>query len=101
MRPNEKWHTREVEQLAKAFLTMKNANETARFLRDLLTIKEIQTFAQRWQVACLLDSGKSFKEIEKISGASSATITRVNQYLHYGEDGYQTALQRIKASKKS
>ena len=96
MKPADKWKNKEAKELCRAFTKCKTPDEVANFLRDLLTINEIQTFAQRWQVAQMLDAGKNFKEIEKKSGASSATITRVNQWLNYGMDGYRTVIKRIK-----
>lgn len=95
-KPIDRWKTPQVKDLSKALLKLKTPNEVTDFLRDLLTVKEIETFAQRWQVARLLDEGESFKVIQQKSGASSATIARVNQWLQHGMSGYRAVLDRLK-----
>lgn len=95
MQPAQQWNTKLTKDLCQAINSLKNPDEVANFLRDILTVKEIQAISQRWQVARLLHQGKSFKQIEEISGASSATIARVNQWLNYGMDGYKTVLKRM------
>ncbi|MCA9381900.1 hypothetical protein KC660_00650 [Candidatus Dojkabacteria bacterium] len=78
------------------FTTIANLNdleEVANFMRDLLTIKEIDTLSSRWRAARLLQQGVPYTEIEKQTGLSSATIARVNQYREYGMGGYKKALE--------
>ena len=76
--------------------TLRDADEALRFLRDLCTVNELREFAARWEVARLLDAGTSYHEISDRTGASSATISRVNQWLRYGRDGYRLVLDRQK-----
>ena len=80
--------------LAAAVSELRDADEALRFLRDLCTVNEIRELAARWEVARLLDDGVSYHEISEQTGASSATISRVNQWLRYGRDGYRLVLDR-------
>lgn len=82
------------ENFFRAVLSLKNENECAAFFDDILSIKEIQDIVQRYEVVRLLDKGKNYNEISELTGASSATITRVNKCLHYGNGGYRTVLDR-------
>lgn len=77
-----------------AVLSLENKDECAAFFDDICTIKEIQDIAQRYQVAILLSKGLNYNEISAATGASSATITRVNRCLNYGNGGYKTVLDR-------
>lgn len=77
-----------------AVLSLENKDECAAFFDDICTIKEIQDIAQRYQVAILLSKGLNYNEISAATGASSATITRVNKCLNYGNGGYKTVLDR-------
>ena len=81
-------------ELGVAIATVRDADEALRFLRDLCTVNELREFAARWEVARLLDAGTSYHEISDRTGASSATISRVNQWLRYGRDGYRLVLDR-------
>lgn len=81
-------------ELGVAIATLRDADEALRFLRDLCTVNELREFAARWEVARLLDGGTSYHEISDRTGASSATISRVNQWLRYGRDGYRLVLDR-------
>lgn len=67
-----------------------------RFSEDICTVSEIQAMAQRFYVARLLDEGRTYQEISVATGASTATISRINKCLEYGADGYKTALGRLK-----
>lgn len=87
---------RELDQLFNAILTLQDLEECYRFFDDLCTINEIQSLAQRLEVARLLKSGQKYHEIEKETGASTATISRVKRCLNYGNDGYQMVLERLK-----
>ncbi len=94
------WQTQNLMDLCQAFLLLKHEDEVSHFLRDLLTMQELDTFAQRWQVARMLHQGKHFAAIEKATGASSATITRVNRWLKAGEHGYADVLAKIDSTTK-
>lgn len=87
----------ETRALAEAVASVGDADEALRFLRDLCTIRELQELGQRWHVARLLDDRVSYDEIHRRTGASSATISRVNQWLRYGRDGYRQLLDRTSA----
>jgi len=87
-----------VDRLCLALLTLRSIEECYRFLEDLCTINEIKALAARFEVARLLSAGKTYEEIERATGASSATISRVRRFLEYGADGYKTALRRLKTS---
>ena len=65
------------------------------FFDDICTIQELEALAQRLEVACLLNEGKSYIDINKATGASTATICRVSKCLNYGEGGYATAIERL------
>ena len=80
--------------LIKALLSLENEDECTRFLEDLCTIKELDSMAQRFCVARLLKEGNTFQEIVEKTGASSATISRVNRCLNYGDGGYNTAIEK-------
>lgn len=84
------------DHLFEAILTLKTVGECYRFFEDACTIKEIQEIAQRFEVARLLAEGKSYPVIHEETGASTATICRVNKCLQYGDGGYRTALERLK-----
>jgi TrpR-related protein YerC/YecD len=90
----DRWITDETRELATAIATLRDGEEVLRFLRDLCTVNELREFAARWAVARLLDEGVSYHDISERTGASSATISRVNQWLRYGRDGYRLVLDR-------
>ncbi|HSK92455.1 MAG TPA: YerC/YecD family TrpR-related protein [Candidatus Angelobacter sp.] len=90
----DRWITDSTRDLAEAVASLRDADEALRFLRDLCTVTELREFAARWEVARLLDHGTSYHEISERTGASSATISRVNQWLRYGRDGYRLVLDR-------
>ena len=90
-----KLHTPEVERLVKAILKLETEEECFSFFEDICTIKEIQDMSQRLQVAEMLNQNKSYAEISKATGASTATISRVNKCLMYGSDGYRLALEKM------
>ena len=81
-------------ELASAVASLRDPAEALRFLRDLCTVNELRECAARWEVARMLDAGTSYHEISERTGASSATISRVNQWLRYGRDGYRLVLDR-------
>ena len=81
-----------------AVLSLQTAEECQAFFKDVCTIKELQDLTQRLQVAVLLDQGKNYQEISKQTSVSSATISRVNRCLVYGDGGYRTVIDRMKKS---
>lgn len=84
-----------VDELYEAVLLLKNQEECYRFFDDICTVKEIQSLSQRLKVAKLLKEHKTYNEIEEITGASTATISRINRCLQYGSDGYKLILERL------
>lgn len=82
--------------LYETILTLKDVDECKRFFRDLCTVAELKAMEQRFEVALLLDDGMIYNDILERTGASSATISRVNRALHYGSDGYKKVFPRIK-----
>lgn len=85
----------ENDNLFKAILQLKTVDECYRFFEDLCTVAEIKSMAQRFEVAQKLEVGESYADIAKQTGASTATISRVKRYLHYGADGYRLILKRM------
>lgn len=96
----DRWMSEATRELASAVATLRGGDEALRFLRDLCTVNELREFAARWEVARLLDAGTSYHEISERTGASSATISRVNQWLRYGRDGYRLVLDRQARSRR-
>lgn len=87
------------DELFEAILQLDNLEECYRFFEDICTVKEIQSLSQRLKVAKLLQENKTYSEIEEITHASTATISRVNRCLVYGADGYKLILNRLNQSK--
>ena len=85
----------ETEKLCKAILSLKSEEECKDFLEDICTIKELQALAQRLEVAQLLSEKKTFSEIVEKTGASTATISRVNRCIMYGTGGYSHVLGKM------
>ncbi|MDI6601685.1 MAG: YerC/YecD family TrpR-related protein [Thermoanaerobacteraceae bacterium] len=90
-----------VDELFEAILELKDVEECYRFFEDLCTVNEIKEMAQRLQVAKMLRQKKTYVEIADKTGASTATISRVNRYLNYGSDGYNIILDRLEHNQKS
>ena len=84
-----------MQQFFRAILTLKTEDEVRKFFDDVATIKEVIDLSSRLEVARMLSDKKVFSEISKETGASSATISRVNKCLAYGEGGYETVLSRM------
>jgi TrpR-related protein YerC/YecD len=80
----------------KAILTLETVEEAMQFFDDLCTVSELQAMEQRYQVAVLLNEGLIYNDILEKTGASSATISRVNRSLQYGADGYAVVFKRLK-----
>ncbi len=96
----ESWLTPATLDLFKAIVALRTVDEAQRFFRDLCTIPELHTLAARWQVARLLDQGVRYGEIARRTGASTATITRINTWRRFGMGGYRLLLDRTKAGPK-
>ena len=91
----EKIKNKSVDQLFESVLKLENLEEAYRFFDDLMTVNEIQSLAQRLEVARMLTKGFTYNQIESETGASTATISRVKRCLNYGNDGYKLALDRV------
>lgn len=92
---NDKLHTAAVDQLFDAILTLKDKDECYKFFEDLCTVNEIMGLSQRFDVATMLRDKKTYLEIASETGASTATISRVNRSLTYGCDGYDMVFERL------
>ena len=93
---NKKLHTDSVDFLFDAVLSLKDKDECYTFFEDVCTINELLSLAQRFEVAAMLRAKKTYLEIAEKTGASTATISRVNRSLNYGNDGYDMVFDRIK-----
>jgi TrpR-related protein YerC/YecD len=83
-----------LSELADALTTLRSRDEVTRFLRDLCTLPELEALAHRWQTAVLLEQGVPYVEIAQRVPTSTATVTRVAQWLRHGTGGYGIALER-------
>lgn len=92
---NKKLKTELVDDLFEAILSLKNQEDCYRFFEDICTINELQSLSQRMEVAKMLRDNRTYLEIADKTGASTATISRVNRSLNYGNDGYDMVLSRI------
>lgn len=81
--------------IEKAFLKMRNSKEIGSLLSDILSIKEFQRLEQKLEIATMLSERKSYEEIIRLTGASSATIAKVNEALKYGKGGLKLATERL------
>lgn len=95
-----KLHTQEVEELFKAILSLKTVDECYKFFGDACTIKEVLEIAQRLKAAKMLREGINYAVITKETGMSTATISRVNRCLEYGDGGYSMILDRLEEEAK-
>lgn len=96
---NPKIRTDSVDYLFDAIMQLKNKEECYIFFEDICTINELLSLSQRFEVASMLREKKTYLEIAEQTGASTATISRVNRSLNYGNDGYDMVLDRMKKSK--
>lgn len=92
---NKKIQTNIVDHLFEAILCLENKEECYRFFEDLCTVNELLSLSQRFEVASMLKNHKTYLEIAEETGASTATISRVNRSLNYGNDGYDLVFKRI------
>lgn len=90
-----KFKREDIDELFQAILMLEDEEDCYRFFEDICTINEIHSIAQRLQVAKLLSEKKTYSEIEEITKASTATISRINKCLIYGSDGYKRILERM------
>ena len=87
------------EDMYKAILTLGSVEECMKFFDDLCTVSELMAMEQRYQVAVCLSKGMIYNDILAETGASSATISRVNRSLQYGKGGYEIAFSRLEQEK--
>ena len=95
MEYESKFRSQELDDFFKAVLTLKDMDDCYRFFEDVCTINELRAISQRMQVAKLLAQKKSYTEIEEITKASTATISRINKCLVYGAGGYEIVIDRL------
>lgn len=97
---NPKIRNSNTDTLFNAILTLETVDECYKFFDDLCTVPEIKAMAQRYVVAKMLSEGEIYNDIVKDTGASTATISRVNRSLNYGSDGYKLTFERLKGVNK-
>lgn len=88
-------HTEAVNHLFDAILSLENKEECYRFFEDVCTVNELLSLSQRYEVARMLRAQKTYLDIAEKTGASTATISRVNRSLNYGNDGYDMVFERV------
>ncbi|MGN0482281.1 MAG: YerC/YecD family TrpR-related protein [Lachnospiraceae bacterium] len=91
---SKKIRTEAVDELFEAILSLANKEECYQFFEDVCTVNELLSMAQRYEVACMLREKKTYLDIAEKTGASTATISRVNRCLNYGSDGYDLVISR-------
>ena len=96
---SSKLESKDMDFLFDGILSLQNKEECYRFFEDICTINEIQAFEQRLQVAKMLAEKRTYLDIASTTGASTATISRINRALNYGSDGYKLILDRLKLKK--
>ena len=90
------WRTPNLDALLDAIVRLDDRDEAARFMRDLCTLGELHDLGQRWAVVRMLDQGLHYAEISRLTGASTATITRIASWLNHGEGGYRAMLGKMR-----
>ena len=98
---NSKIKDDHTDHLFEAILALENMNDCYKFFEDLCTVPEIKAMSQRFEVAKMLSEKQVYSEIVKKTGASTATISRVNRSLNYGSDGYSMVFEKIKKNKRN
>lgn len=96
---NKKIRTNAVDHLFEAVLSLNDKEECYSFFEDLCTVNEILSLSQRFEVAAMLRNHNTYLEIAEKTGASTATISRVNRSLNYGNDGYEMVFERMDSMK--
>ena len=94
------WHTREMDTLFEAILSLESVEECYMFFEDACTVKELTDIAQHLKGARMLASGANYTEIGKETGMSTSTISRVNKCLEYGSGGYRLVIERLEEKKQ-
>lgn len=94
---SKKIRTEAVDRLFEAILCLKDKEECYTFFEDICTINELLSLSQRFEVAGMLMEKKTYLDISEKTGASTATISRVNRSLNYGNDGYDMVFSRLRA----
>ena len=92
---NRKIRTEAVDSLFEAILNLRTREECYLFFEDLCTVNELLSLSQRFEVAAMLREHKTYLDIAEKTGASTATISRVNRSLNYGNDGYELIFERL------
>ena len=92
-------HNEETKKLMEGILKLQSVDECYAFFEDLCTVNELLSLGQRFEVANMLRNHKTYNEVAEATGASTATISRVNRCLNYGTDGYQLVLGRMEEDK--
>ena len=92
---NKKIKTEEVDNFFQAILHLRSEEECYAFFEDVCTVNELLSISQRYEVARMLRMGRTYLEISEKTGASTATISRVNRSLNYGSDGYDMIFRRL------
>ncbi|MBP3339764.1 MAG: TrpR YerC/YecD [Lachnospiraceae bacterium] len=96
----KKLRTEDVKNFFEAVLTLEDVEECYEFFEDVCTVNEVLSIAQRFAVAKMLRTKETYKDIAEKTGASTATISRVNRALNYGNDGYDKVFARLKEQNK-
>lgn len=92
---DKKLHSEVMDNLMRGILTLESVEECYAFFEDLCTVSELLSLGQRFEVARLLREGLTYQSVAEQTGASTATISRVNRSLNYGNDGYKLVIDRI------
>ena len=98
---NAKLQDSNIDFLFKAVLSLKTTEECYRFFEDICTVNELQALSQRFEVAHMLRNHQTYMDIAETTGASTATISRVNRSLNYGHDGYDLVLRRLRGESET
>ena len=93
------WQNKATDRLVEVLSALSDKNDCYAFLEDLCTIREIMDMSQRLEVAILLKKGTNYQEINRRTGVSTATISRVNKCLSYGNGGYESAISTLSEEK--
>lgn len=94
---DDDWRSEDSDDLFRAILSLQDIAEAERFFRDLCTRRELDEMISRWAVARLLAAGLPYRQIHDTTGVSTATVTRINQWLRHGTGGYRDMLARFGA----
>lgn len=97
--PGDNWKTTASGELLGAIVSLETVDEAAAFMRDLCTRKELEEMSNRWEAVKLLDQGIPYRDISDRTGLSTATITRINQWLQHGTGGYRSMLSKLEETR--